>query len=201
MEKKKAMKISSQDLNPTDFMKLLTRSLHTSFKPWKRATFFELIQFDTNNIEITKSGKFRPGVLNPVPFFVLRLPANAKQLHCSSSRPRKESKQSQASIFFMYTITALFTNMRILKFKSQLTIAVFAAVNHLKGPFRKQNFTWTGSKVHGLWFVIGGFCSVLCVSVFQGSLLLIVIMIDGSEKRKCEGGFWTLEFACLWKAQ
>ena len=38
-------------------------------------------------------------------------------------------------------------------------------------------------------FVIGGFRSVLCVSVFQGSLLVIVIMIDGSEKRNCEGGF------------
>ena len=31
--------------------------------------------------------------------------------------------------------------------------------------------------------MIGGFRSVLCVSVFQGSLLVIVIMIDGSEKR------------------
>ena len=30
---------------------------------------------------------------------------------------------------------------------------------------------------------------VLCVSVFQGSLLVIVIMIDGSEKRSCGGGF------------
>ena len=30
-------------------------------------------------------------------------------------------------------------------------------------------------------FVIGGFRSVLCVSVFQGSLFVIVIMIDGSE--------------------
>ena len=30
--------------------------------------------------------------------------------------------------------------------------------------------------------MIGGFRSVLCVSVFQGSLLVIVIMIDGSEK-------------------
>ena len=29
--------------------------------------------------------------------------------------------------------------------------------------------------------MIGGFRSVLRVSVFQGSLLLIVIMIDGSE--------------------
>ena len=37
--------------------------------------------------------------------------------------------------------------------------------------------------------MIGGFRSVLCVSVFQGSLLVIVTMIDGSEKRNCEGGF------------
>ena len=47
-------------------------------------------------------------------------------------------------------ITALFTNMRILKFKSQLMIAFFAAVNHLNGPPRKQNFTLTGSKGQGL---------------------------------------------------
>ena len=31
--------------------------------------------------------------------------------------------------------------------------------------------------------------SVLCVSLFQGSLLVIVIMIDGSDKHDCEGGF------------
>ena len=37
--------------------------------------------------------------------------------------------------------------------------------------------------------MIGGFRSVLRVSVFQGSLLVILIMIDGSEKRNCEGGF------------
>ena len=37
--------------------------------------------------------------------------------------------------------------------------------------------------------MIGGFRSVLCVSVFHGSLLVIVIMIDGSEKRNYEGGF------------
>ena len=29
---------------------------------------------------------------------------------------------------------------------------------------------------------------VLCVSVFQGSLLVTVIMIDGSKKCSCEGG-------------
>ena len=34
--------------------------------------------------------------------------------------------------------------------------------------------------------------------MFQGSLLVIVIMIDSSEKRDCEGTFWTLE--CLLKS-
>ena len=45
--------------------------------------------------------------------------------------------------------------------------------------------------------MIGGFRSVLFVSVFQRSLLVIVIMIDGSEKRNCENSFGILEFACL----
>ena len=35
----------------------------------------------------------------------------------------------------------------------------------------------------------GGFRSVLSVSVFQGTLLVIVIVIDGSDKHNCEGGF------------
>ena len=72
---------------------------------------------------------------------------------------------------------------------SEVQIAFFAAVNHLNGPLRKQKFALTGSKGQSLGFVIGEFRSVLCVSVFQGSLLVIVIMIDGSEKRHCEGGF------------
>ena len=37
--------------------------------------------------------------------------------------------------------------------------------------------------------MIGGFRSVLSVSVFQSSLLVIVIMIDGCEKRNCDGDF------------
>ena len=81
--------------------------------------------------------------------------------------------------------------------KANWRLGFVAAVNHLNGTLRKQNFTFTGSKGHGLWFVIGGFQSVSCVSVFQGSLLVI----EGSEKCNCEGGFWTFEFACLWKAQ
>ena len=36
--------------------------------------------------------------------------------------------------------------MQILKFKSQLMIAFFAAVNHLNGPLRKQDSTLMGSK-------------------------------------------------------
>jgi len=87
----------------------------------------------------------------------------------------------------MSKFTVLFKNTRILKFKIQLTIPLFAAVNHLNGPLRKLKFTPTGSK--GLWFVIGGFRSVLSVSVFQSSLLVIVIMIDGCEKRNCDGDF------------
>ena len=84
-----------------------------------------------------------------------------------------------------------------MNFKSQLTTAFFAAVNHLNGPLRKQNF----NRFKRSRFVIGGFRSVLCVTVFQGLLLVIVIMIDGSEKRNYEGGLSTLEFTCLWKAQ
>ena len=37
-----------------------------------------------------------------------------------------------------------------------------------------------GSKGHGLWFVN---FDPFCISVFQGWLLVIVIVIDGSEKR------------------
>ena len=41
--------------------------------------------------------------------------------------------------------------------------------------------------------MICGFRSVLCVSLFQGSLLVIVIMIDGSDKHNCEAR-WLLNF-------
>ena len=97
-----------------------------------------------------------------------------------------------------YFVSALFKNTRILKFKSQLTFAFFAAVDHFSGPLRKHNFTSTGSKGHGLWSVIGGFRSILCVPVFQGSLLVIVTIIDGSEKPTiAKTAFEPLQFACL----
>ena len=47
--------------------------------------------------------------------------------------------------------------------------------------------------------MVRDFWSILCVSVCQGSLLVIVIMINDSEKRNSEGSFWTSEFACFWK--
>ena len=37
--------------------------------------------------------------------------------------------------------------------------------------------------------MIGGFRSLLCVSVFQGSLLVIVIMIEGSENAIVKAAF------------
>ena len=52
----------------------------------------------------------------------------------------------------IHCFTALVINMRILKFKSQLTIAFFAAVNHLNGPLRKQKLYFNGFKRS--WFVI-----------------------------------------------
>ena len=50
-----------------------------------------------------------------------------------------------------------------------------ADANHRSGPLRKRKFTSTGSKGRCLWFVIGGFRSVLWVSGFQGSLLVILL--------------------------
>ena len=48
-----------------------------------------------------------------------------------------------------FLITAHFTNMRILKFKSQLTIEFFAAVNYLNGPLRKQMGAIHSTKLSG----------------------------------------------------
>ena len=50
----------------------------------------------------------------------------------------------------MVNFTTVFKNVRILKFKSPLTFAFFAAFNHLSRPLRKQKFTSLGSKGRGL---------------------------------------------------
>ena len=64
-------------------------------------------------------------------------------------------KMSEYLVLILKRLTTLFTNMRIriVKFKSQLTIAFFTtvtSVSHLNGPLRKQNFTLTCSKGHDL---------------------------------------------------
>ena len=66
--------------------------------------------------------------------------------------------------------------MRIMKFK--LMITFFAAISHLSGPLRKQNFTSAGSKGHVWDLSLVDFDPFLGVSMFQGS-----------EKRNSEGSF------------
>ena len=63
-----------------------------------------------------------------------------------------------------------------MKFKNQLTLEFFAVVNYLSESPRKQKVTSTGSKVM-LCHLIGGFRSILCVSLCQDSLLVIIIII------------------------
>ena len=91
--------------------------------------------------------------------------------------------------FTSYDITVFFINMQILKFKSQLTFVFFAAVIILADLLGNRSLHQRVQKVmvSDLWLV--DWRSVLCVSVLQGSLLVIVIKIGGSEKRNCEGGF------------
>ena len=50
-----------------------------------------------------------------------------------------EIKEKQKKCFNLL-LTALFKNTRILKFKSQLAFAFFAAVDHLSGPRSSLNF-------------------------------------------------------------
>ena len=134
----------------------------------------------------------------------IQAPCPWRRFGRSSEKRRSGDTTFCMSILFSILIVSLLRFSQTCEFwssKAAFTIPFLTAVNHLNGPLRKQNFTLTGSKGHGLWFVISEFRSISCVCVFQGSLLVIVIMIDGSEKRSCEGGFCTLEFACLWKAQ
>ena len=47
-----------------------------------------------------------------------------------------------------------------------------------------------------MWFVIGGFRSILWFSVFPGTLVVIIIMIDGTAgKTQLKAGYKVLEFA------
>ena len=101
----------------------------------------------------------------------------------------------------LFCFTALFKNRLTLKFKRQLTYAFFTTINH-----KSKRTSWeTELYLNGFtrsWFVIcDWWISILfvcfCVTRF---LLVIVIMIDGSKKCNCEGGFWTLEFCVFVKS-
>ena len=78
-----------------------------------------------------------------------QIPRKRQNLACWCLLVTEFASKSEKMIPETQSITVLFTNMRILKFKSQLTIALFAGVNHLNVPLRKQNFTLTGSRGHG----------------------------------------------------
>ena len=59
-------------------------------------------------------------------------------------------------------------------------------LSYPNGPLRETKLYFTGSKGNSLRFVD---FDPFCVSLFQGLSLVIVMMIDGSEKHNCEGGF------------
>ena len=61
----------------------------------------------------------------------------------------------------------------------QSMVVFFAASIHLSRHLRKQKFTSTG-----LWIKIGGYFLSIFVFFFQGPLVVVVVMIDGSEKCK-----------------
>jgi len=79
--------------------------------------------------------------------------------------------------------------MRTLKFKPQQRFMFFAAVDHTKRTSRETEAHFSRVKRSHLSVVIGRFRSILFVSVFQGSLTVTIIMIDGSEKPNLQLGF------------
>ena len=73
--------------------------------------------------------------------------------------------------------------MRTLKFKPQPTAYVFRCRQSSKRTSRETEAHFSWVKRSRLSVVIGRFRSILFVSVFQGSLAVAIIMIDGSEKK------------------
>ena len=78
----------------------------------------------------------------------------------------------------MYVQSCSFANLKRNSLYRAVRFAYFGffcSVNHLSGPLRKHIFTCMSSKGHGLWFVIGGFRSVLFVSCFKVRCFVIVL--------------------------
>ena len=101
--------------------------------------------------------------------------------------------------FITIWITAKIVVSRCAFCKLRRNFGFFCSVNHLSEPLRRHMFTWKTSKGHCLrWFVIGGFRSVWFVSVFQGSLLVIVLFRNNYNRLVClEGFFWSFLFVSL----
>ena len=92
--------------------------------------------------------------------------------------------------FMKNHLTALFKNTQILKFKSQLRCCqiILADLSGNRGLLQRVQKVMVQ-----LWFVIGRFRSVLCVSrldVYNRNYNW------RPQKRNCEGSFWTVEFVC-----
>ena len=84
-------------------------------------------------------------------------------------------------------ITALFKNTRIMKFKSQLMITFSLPSIILADLSENKTLLQRVQKVmHGIchWWILIRF-GCFCVSRF----VVMVITIDGKDKRNCEGGF------------
>ena len=93
------------------------------------------------------------------------------------------------SVRFISSFIAVFSNMRTLKFKPQLTVYVFRCRQSSKRTSWETEAHLSRVKRSRLSVVIGRFRSILFVSVFQGSLAVAIIMIDGSEKPNRQLGF------------
>ncbi len=52
------------------------------------------------------------------------------------------------NVLLAFLIIAVFSEMRTLKFNPRQRFTLFAAVNHLSGPLRKQELTLNRSKGH-----------------------------------------------------
>ena len=89
----------------------------------------------------------------------------------------------------LYNVIAVFNNMRTLKLKPQLTVYVFRCRQSSKRISWETEAHFSRVKRSRLLVVIGGFRSILFASVFQGSLAVATIMIDGSEKPNRQLGF------------
>ena len=79
-------------------------------------------------------------------------------------------------------VIAVFNIMRTLKFKPQPMVYVFRCRQSSKRISGKKKLTSAGSKGHFCLVVISRFRSILFFSVFQGSLAVAIILIDGREK-------------------